>query len=142
MLEKPPAKAPLLATRLPLPLRLSTSPSTFAAKAAKSTFDEDVLLSQPLPQRRLEHEMIMAHDISKRDMELVYLSPSSFHDSFEEVLDLRRFDATRSTTAGLICTENDSRVYLRGMLPSTPGAKFRAWRTRLRDAWIIKVKTP
>jgi hypothetical protein len=25
------------------------------------------------------------------------------------------------------------------MLPSTPAAKIRAWRTRLRDAWIIKV---
>jgi hypothetical protein len=137
--DKAPTKAPLFATRLPLPLRISTAPSTFTAAAAKSTMIDDMLITESLPKKRLEHELIMAHDISKKDIECVYLSPSSFRDSFEEVLDLRRFDPSRSATAGLMCELKNGRVYLRQMLASTPGAKIRAWRTRLCGAWIIKI---
>jgi hypothetical protein len=116
-----------------------TSPSTFTAAAAKTSLDDYILSSNDLPVRRLEHEMIMTHDISGKDMELVYLSPSSFNDSFEEMLDLRCFDPAKSTTAGLLCEVTNSRVQLRGMIPSTPAAKIRAWCTRLHGAWIIQI---
>jgi hypothetical protein len=83
--------------------------------------------------------MILDHDISRRDIETVYLSPSSFLDAFEETVYLRLFDATKFPTAGLDCEEKDGRVYLRQMLPSSPAAKIRAWRSRLRDARILSI---
>jgi hypothetical protein len=63
-------------TILPLPLRVSTPPSVYTAAAAKSTLGDDLVIqSSTLPPKRIEHEMIMQHNISKKDMELVYLSP-------------------------------------------------------------------
>lgn len=83
--------------------------------------------------------MIMAHDISTKDMEMVYLSHSSYNNSFKEVLDLRRFDPTVSTTSGLECHEKHSKVFLQAMTPSTPAAKIQAWGSCLCGAWIIQV---
>jgi hypothetical protein len=84
--------------------------------------------------------MILHHDISKQqDIETVYLSPSSFLDAFEEEVYLRYFDATKFPTGGLDCEEKNGKVYLRQMLPSSPAAKIRAWRSRLRDARLISI---
>ena len=84
--------------------------------------------------------MIFEHDISKKDLELVYLSPSPYHNAFEEVLDLRRYDPTLSPTAGITCEEKSSKLFLREMQKSTPAAKIRAWRSRLRGARILEVE--
>ena len=70
---------------------------------------------------------------------MVYLSHSHYNDSFEEELDLRRFDPRKSSTAGLKCQEKCSKLFLRDMKLSTPGSRIRAWKTRLRDAWLIAV---
>ena len=129
MAPSKPSPLPKLTTIIPLPLRASTPPSVYTAAAAKSTFDEDLILPpSTLPTKRLEHEMIMQNDISQKDVEMVYLSPSPYNDAFEEVLDLRR------PTAGIICEEKSSKLFLREMQKSTPAAKIRAWRSRLRSA--------
>jgi hypothetical protein len=137
---KPPP-VPTLSTRIPLPLRASTPPDVFQPTLATTSipvppFD---LSTNDLPPKRLEHDMILEHDITRRDIETVYLSPSSFLDAFDEVFNLRYFDATKFPTAGLECEEKNGKVYLRGMLPSSPAAKIRAWRSRLRGARIISI---
>jgi hypothetical protein len=81
----------------------------------------------------------MAHDISHRDLAMVYLSPSSYNDAFEEELDLRRFDPSSSPTAGLECTLKDNKLILTGMTPSSPAAKIRAWRSRVRGARLLEI---
>jgi hypothetical protein len=81
----------------------------------------------------------MHNDISSKDREMVYLSPSPFNNAFEEILDLRCYNPTISPTAGIICEEKSSKLFLRDMQKSTPAAKIRAWRSRLRGARIIAV---
>jgi len=87
----------------------------------------------------LDQEIMAQHDITQKDMAMVFLSPFPFHDSFEETFLLRYFNPQKHPTAGMICTERNGRVYLSNIAPSTPAAKLRAWRSRLRGAWIIKV---
>jgi hypothetical protein len=131
----PPPKLPPLAPRL-------TPPEVFAPTLATTStkvpaFD---ISTVDMPAKRLEHEMIFQHDISRRrDIESVYLSPSSFLDAFEEEIHLRHFDATKFPTAGMECDEKNGKVYLHQMIPSSPAAKIRAWRSRLRDARIIAI---
>jgi hypothetical protein len=141
MSAKAPACPPKFSTCIPLPLRISTSPMTYTAAAAHTvpTSDPVVDAAAPLPPKRLEHDMILEHDIGKRDVEMVYLSPSSYNDAFEEELDLRRFLPASSPTAGLECSLRDGKLILTGMTPSTPGAKIRAWRSRLRGARILAI---
>jgi hypothetical protein len=134
-----PSKAPFPATTFPL--RVSVNPSAYSAAAALTAMDVTPVTdaSAPLPSKRLEHDMILDHDITSRDVEMVYLSPSCYDNAFEEELDLRRFNHGTAPTAGLECTISNGKVILSGMTPSTPGAKIRAWRSRLRGARILRV---
>jgi hypothetical protein len=137
---KSPPPCPQFAKLIPLPLRVSSPPSVFEAWTSKSTFDDDLVLPPTsLPPKQLEHKMIMTHDISCKDFDLIYLSPSPYANAFEEELDLRRYNPTVSSTAGIECSESSGKVFLRAMTPSTPAAKIRAWHSRLQGAWIIKV---
>ena len=45
-------------------------------------------------------------------MATIYMSPDPYHNSFTEVLNLRKFDPTKHRTAGLCFIEKDSRVLL------------------------------
>jgi hypothetical protein len=137
---KKPSPLPKLTTIIPLPLRASTPPTAYAAAAARSTFDDDLIMPNSTPPaKRLEHEMIMQNGISHKDVEMVYLSPLPYNNAFEEVLDLRRYNPTISPTAGIICEEKSSQLFLRKMQKSTPATKIQAWRSRLRGARILEV---
>jgi hypothetical protein len=72
-------------------------------------------------------------------MAIVYMSQDPFFDSFEEVLDLRKWSFDKHRMAGLSLVSHNGRLYLGGMNPSTPGAKVDCWRVNLRGAWLIKV---
>ena len=143
-LSKPP-KLPVDACFTPLPLRLTTSPDVYlhaaAAKTQTGNLASDILYSTSTPTTKpsLDHEMMLKHDITRKDMMMIYLSPHPFRNSFEEVFRLRFFDSTKYPTAGLVLTENNGRLYLHDIQPSTPAAKIRAWRSRIRGAWLIKV---
>jgi hypothetical protein len=79
-----PSKAPFPATTVPFPLRVSVNPSVYSAAAALTAMDVTPVTdaSAPLPSKRLEHDMILAHDITSRDVEMVYLSPSCYDNAF------------------------------------------------------------
>ena len=66
-----PSPLPKQTTIVPLPLRLSSPASIYAAAAAKSTLDDDLVIQPSLHKKRLEHEMIMQNDISHKDLEMV-----------------------------------------------------------------------
>lgn len=104
-----PKDLPRHTTTVPLPLRVSTPAYVYTAAAAKSTIDDELVL-QPseLPRKRLEHDMMLEHDIMSKEMEMVFLSPSPYNNAFEERLDLRRYNPTISPTAGIICEEKSS----------------------------------
>ncbi len=67
------------------------------------------------------------------------MSPDPYHEAFEEILDLRRFDLSRHRTACLCLAHVNGRLLLGGMMPSTPAAKIPRWRSRLKGAWLIKI---
>ena len=67
------------------------------------------------------------------------MSQDPFFDSFEEVLDLRKWSFDKHRTAGLSLVSHNDRLYFGGMTPSTPGAKVDCWRINLQGAWLVKV---
>eukprot|EP00804_Cyclotella_cryptica_P013123 CCRYP_002393-RA/>CCRYP_002393-RA protein AED:0.39 eAED:0.38 QI:0/0/0/1/1/1/3/0/907 len=140
-----PPKLPPKACSIPLPLRISSPPDLYLHAAAARTHTGDLssdnLLTSQTPSAKLslDHEIMTKHDISQKDMMMVYMSPHPFRDSFEEEFCLRYFNNTKHPTAGLVCSQHNGRLYLRDIQPSTPAAKIRAWRSRLRHAWLIKV---
>ena len=72
-------------------------------------------------------------------MAMIYMSPSPYHDVFDEIMDIRRWDFTKFLTAGMSLLEQNGRLILAHMSPSTPGAKIPRWRTWLHGAWLIKI---
>ena len=81
------------------------------------------------------------YHIGQDAMDVIYMSPDPYHDSFDKLLDLQRFDHTRHHTAGLSFIEQDGRVILAHMQPGTPGAKIPCWHTHIHGAWLLKIGT-
>jgi hypothetical protein len=70
---------------------------------------------------------------------MVYISPDPFYGAFEEELDLRKFDLSQHSTAGLNFFKKDQRLFLASMAPATPGAHIPRWRTQIYGAWLIAI---
>ncbi len=113
---------------LPLPLQETFLPRPLAAAAVRvrASVGPDSTIS-------------LEFNVTKEDMAIVYMSQDPFFDSFEEVLDLRKWSFDKHCTAGLSLVDHNGRLYLGGMKPSTPGAKVDCWHVNLRGAWLIKV---
>ena len=109
-----------------LPLRRLSTRHSVGATAAK--------LATPTP-----HSILDEFEIDKDVMANVYLSPDPYNYSFPETLNLRRFDSTKHPTASMNFITTDDRVFLGSMAKSTPAAKIPRWRSRLRQAWLIKI---
>ena len=146
----------------PLPLRESATPfrptlhRPVTAAAARVTCDAKSIHDEPLinedlfantslrgmvtrTRASLASELVSEYLITKKDISPIYMSPCPYFDSFEEELDLRKFDLSKHRTAGLCLAQLDNRLILGGMAPNTPGARIPRWRTRLKGAWLIKI---
>ena len=125
------------AARTPLPWNLFPVPALITARAAKV----NVATRKSLPPLTIPniHDILDFHSITSKDMDMVYLSPEPYKNSFVEVLDLRKCFPLKHPTAGLDLIQRDNRLFLGAMARSTPGAKIHAWRSRLRDAWLIQI---
>jgi hypothetical protein len=103
--------------------------------------DED---KESLPLR-CRQAMVIASDIAngyqfdRSGMEMIYTSPSPYHDAFNKVINIQRFDLAKHPTAVLSLLEKNGRLILEHMSPSTPGAKIPRWRTQLHGARLIKI---
>jgi hypothetical protein len=119
----------------PLPLRETTAPRHRTAAAA-------FLSSYPKVHRTTSNiaaDIVTEFMITKSDISMIYLSPDPYHESFEEEVDLRRFDLNKHRTARLCLAHHDGRLLLGGIAKGTPCAKITRWRTRIKGAWLIKV---
>jgi hypothetical protein len=84
--------------------------------------------------------IVSASLIGKEDMAMVYLSPSPYFDLFEEIIDIRRYNLNKHRTVGLCLTTSDGRLFLGRISPSTPAAKIPRWQSRIKGAWLIKIR--
>ena len=57
-------------------------------------------------------------------MVMVYMSPSPYHNAFDEVMDIQKCDLSKYPTAGMSLIEQNGRLILVHMSPGTPGAKI------------------
>ena len=134
-------KVPPRYCHLHLPLQCTPLPHPIAAEAARVS----TIPSSPptICHRTLAVASAIAEEyrIGRDAMDMIYMSPDPYHDSFDELLDLRRFDHTQHPTAGLSFFEQDGRVILAHMQPVTPGAKIPRWRTCIHGAWLLKIGT-
>jgi hypothetical protein len=92
-----------------------------------------------MSKKDIAAEVIREYLIGKDDMATIYISPDPFYGAFEEELDLRKFNLSRHSTAGMNFFEKDQRLFLALMAPGTPGARITRWRTRIRGAWLIAI---
>ena len=67
------------------------------------------------------------YKIGREALEIIYMSPNPYRDSFNELLNICCFDFSRHYTAGLLLIEHDGRVILAHMVQGTPGAKIPCW---------------
>jgi hypothetical protein len=127
------------AKNTPLPLRLSAKPMQvrIGARAAMTMNPYQGTCVEPRIQRlsiiddmRLDRGETFAQ---------VYLSPSAYHEAFEEEIDIRRWTNIDHHTAGLTLIQKDGRLILASIVKSTPVAKIPRWRTRCRGAWVMEV---
>ena len=94
---------------------------------------------KPMAGCILAAELVNDFKISPQDMMMVYMSPDPYHVSFEQTMDLGKFDLSKHATGGLSLYVWDGRVHLASISPSTPAARIHGWRSRIGGAWLIKV---
>ncbi len=132
-------KVPPRCRHLPLPLRCTPLPRPIAARAARAMTTPSSTPARCHCVSVVALAIANEFRIGQEAMDMIYMSPDPFHDSFDELLDVRRLDLSRHLTAGLSLLEKDGCVFLAQMQPGTPGAKVPRWRTPIRGAWLIKI---
>ena len=117
--------------QLPLPLQSTALPSPVTAAAARTVLppvedveDGDTLPLQCRRAQVIASEIAGAYNVDNSCIAMVYMSPSHYHDAFDEVMDIRRCDFTKCPTAGMSLLEQNGRLILAHMFPGTPGAKI------------------
>jgi hypothetical protein len=86
----------------PLPLRLTDAPNSHNARAARTR-----VTPTPLSNRDLTSQTVTAYLIGPHDMDMIYMSTHPYSRTFEEPLDLRKFDLSKHPTAGLCLITQD-----------------------------------
>lgn len=130
-----PTSKPLLlpvrpAKQLPIPFRITESPSTLptAAAAASAQVPQQPMLdpyaNTILETKNPDGTVVDDYGITRRDVVQVYISPHPYHNAFEEELGLRGFDSVTFPTAGFVFQNVNSRLIVRDIKKSTPAAKI------------------
>ena len=78
--------------------------------------------TKPLSCRNVVAKLVEEFKIGVQDMVMVYMSPDPYHESFEQTVDLRKFDLSKHPTGGLQLYVRDGWVHLASISPSTPAA--------------------
>ena len=116
----------------PMPFCISPEPNdmVYAASAAKmETHLRDTVIEFIQKDREGKNEVFQQ----------VYISPSPYYDAFTKRLDLRRWHPNDHPTAGLRLIQDDGRVIIAAMEPSTPASRIPCWRTQIKGAWLMQV---
>jgi hypothetical protein len=130
MVDKLKWEVPVRSLRLPLPLRCTALPNPVAAAAARTVLppvevvrDEATLPLRCRCAQLLASAIAGEYNVNSSCMDMVYMSPSPYHDAFDEVMDIQKCDFSKHHTAGMSLIEQNGRLILAHMTPSTPGAK-------------------
>jgi hypothetical protein len=67
------------------------------------------------------------------------MSPDPYFASFEQPLDLHKYDLMKHPTGGLNLYTSNGQIYLISMEPGLPAAKMPDWRTHVCGTWLIKL---
>jgi len=94
----------------------------------------------PLSNRDLTSQTVTAYLVGPHNMEMIYMSRDPYGRTFEEPLDLRKFDLSKHSTAGLRFILKVGRMILASMDKSSPGARIDKWRSRIHGAWLVSIK--
>ena len=81
-----------------------------------------------------ERKAIAAAGITYRDVTPVYFSRDPYHKAFNEKLDMRKYRAYDKRAGGMVFNTAGERLTITHVVPSSPAARIRAWRTRIRGA--------
>jgi len=136
-LEKKLPKLPFFATSHPLPLRLTETPPSVAARAA-SIATVDPYLGTTLQTFGKDGQAVEDYHITRRDWAQIYVSPHAYHDGFDIELNLLRYKK-EDPTAGMRFRIVNGRLILDRIEKSTIAAKIPRWRSRLRNAWLRRI---
>jgi hypothetical protein len=113
---------------------MTAAPSPITARAARAR-----ATNTPVSTKDLTSQTVLDYLIGPRDMEMIYMSPDPHGRTFEEPLDIQKFDISRHPTASLRFISTDGRLILASMDKSTPGARIDKWRSKLRGAWLVTI---
>ena len=104
--KTPPHKLPTKARIYPIPFRISPQPEArvYATSTAKTN-------ANPAKTAQCDNGII-GHESYEEIFRQIYLSPTPYHDAFEEHLDLRRWYPTDHPTAGLRIIQEGNRAFL------------------------------
>ena len=104
----------------PLSIRLLALPEHLHAAAAKTMRDP------------------MVHIFDPQDIAQVYLSPHPYRSAFEESLVIGKSRLRGLPTAGMSLKNENGRLQLLDIKPSSPAARIPRWRSRIRGAWLVR----
>jgi hypothetical protein len=114
---------------------MTDAPTQITARAARTQ-----VTPTPLSNRDLTSQTVTAYLIGPRDMDMIYMSPDPYGRTFEEPLDLRKFDLSKHPIDGLRLHTKDGRLTLTSMDTSSPGARIDKWRSHIRGAWLVSIR--
>jgi hypothetical protein len=115
----------------PLPICLTEAPTRTEVNARAAKMECPTKGYGIIEEMKLDKEEVFAQ---------IYLSPSPYHEAFEEEIDIRKWSSTNDhQTAGFSIIKNQDRLILANILRSTPAARIDKWRSRCRGAWIMEV---
>ncbi len=116
------------------PLQMTAEPTTISARGAHTQVP-----CSKLSNPALTLAIVMEYLIRPYDMEMIYLSPDLYRQTFDKQLDLHKCDLTQHRTAGLRFIVKDGCLILASMDKGTPGEHVNTWRTCICRAWLISI---
>ncbi len=123
------SKPPPFSLLAPLPLRLPDTPNIIAATAARVQATPD--------GRTLVLDVLTEYLIKPHDMAMIYMSPDPYGRTFEQEIDLCKWDRTKHCTTGWHLLEKNGRLLLASIDASTPEARIDRWCTHVQGAWLV-----
>ncbi len=124
-------EVPVRSLQLPLPLRCTALPNPVTAPAACTVLppvqdieEDDTLPIQCQHAKVIASEIAGTYNVDSSCMAMIYMSPSPYHDAFDEIMDIRRCDFTKFPTVGMSLLEQNGRHMLAHMSQAPQGPRF------------------
>lgn len=132
---------PRIAKQTPLPLRMTATPRSIAAAAAKAELlpKLDPYADTVLATRDCDGNVVEEYDITMNDVQQIYCSPHPYNDAFEVEMGLQRFNSDIHPTAGIKFKMINKRLIVSHMEVRSPAARIPRWRTGIRGAWLRQI---